>query len=82
MLAASTQVRCVDAAREAARLTARGDNARAVSAAKGVAPPGAMIEVGVVGDSARATVTATTALLPGLRLRATASAVLEPGVGS
>lgn len=81
LLAASTQVRCVDAAREAARLAARGDTAQAVAAARTVAPPGAIVEVRGGGDRVTAVVTAGTPLLPGLRLRAEAVAVTEPGVG-
>lgn len=81
LLAASTQVRCVDAAREAARLAARGDAARAVTAARTVAPPDATVEVRGDGEHVVAVVTAGTALLPGLRLRAEAVAITEPGVG-
>ncbi|MEV0061239.1 TadE family type IV pilus minor pilin [Nocardia sp. NPDC050718] len=81
LLAASTQVRCVDAAREAARLTARGDATNAVAAARTVAPPGATVEIRHEGDRVVAVVGAGTALLPGLRLRAEAVAVTEPGVG-
>ena len=81
LLAASTQVRCVDAAREAARLAARGDAVHALAAARSVAPPGATVEVRGDGDRMVAVVTAGTALLPGLRLRAEAVATTEPGVG-
>ncbi|MFD4427894.1 TadE family type IV pilus minor pilin [Nocardia sp. NPDC058497] len=81
LLAASTQVRCVDAAREAARLAARGDTAHAVAAAKSVAPPGAVIDVRSAGDRVVAAVAAGTPLLPGLRVRAEAVAIAEPGVG-
>ena len=38
--AVSMQVRCVDAAREAARLAARGDERNAVEAARRIAPGG------------------------------------------
>nr|WP_281205423.1 TadE family type IV pilus minor pilin [Nocardia shimofusensis] len=78
LLAASTQVRCVDAAREAARLEARGDSAAARSAADRVAPPGADVSVRREGGFIVAVVTAGTPLLP-LRLRAEAVAVPEPG---
>ncbi|MFE3546596.1 TadE family type IV pilus minor pilin [Nocardia sp. NPDC059177] len=80
LLAASTQVRCVDAAREAARLAARGDTTHALSAGKSVAPPGATIDLRTEGAQVVATVTATTPLLPGLHLQARAVAVAEPGV--
>ncbi|MBH0781357.1 TadE family type IV pilus minor pilin [Nocardia bovistercoris] len=80
LLAASTQVRCVDAAREAARLGARGDEANAVSAARAVAPSGARITLRGEGDRVLATVTAHTPLLPLVELHADAVAVKEPGV--
>ncbi|MBF6216045.1 pilus biosynthesis protein TadE [Nocardia puris] len=79
LLAASAQVRCVDAAREAARLTARGDESRAVPTAHRVAPSGADITVRVDGSYAIATVTARPPLLP-LRLHAEAVAALEPEI--
>lgn len=79
LLAGSTQVRCVDAARETARLAARGDTSRAITAGKSVAPPGATVELRTEGDRVVATVAAGTPLLPGLRLRAEAVAVAEPG---
>ncbi|WP_282784689.1 MULTISPECIES: TadE family type IV pilus minor pilin [unclassified Nocardia] len=82
LLAASAQVRCVDAAREAARLTARGAGSEAVPTARRVAPPGADITVRVDADLIVATVTTHLPLLPGLELRATAVAVSEPGVRS
>lgn len=78
LLAASAQVRCVDAAREAARLEARGDSAVARSAAGKLAPPGAEVSVRHEGEFIVAVVTARTPLLP-LRLRAEAVALREPG---
>lgn len=78
LLAASAQVRCVDAAREAARLTARGDTDRAIPAARRVAPPNAEITVHTTGDLVVAVVSARSPLLP-LTLRAEAVAALEPG---
>ncbi|MFF0541745.1 TadE family type IV pilus minor pilin [Nocardia thailandica] len=79
VLAASAQVRCVDAAREAARLAARGDRARAESAARQVAPAGAAVTLRTDGDRVVAVVTARAPLLPGLELSGEAVAVLEPG---
>ncbi|MFI6870679.1 TadE family type IV pilus minor pilin [Nocardia sp. NPDC050406] len=79
LTAASVQVRCIDSAREAARLTARGDHAGALTAARRVGPPGAAIAVRTEGDLIVATVTARPPLLP-LRLRAEAAATREPGV--
>ncbi|MFB7721006.1 TadE family type IV pilus minor pilin [Nocardia sp. NPDC056100] len=78
LLAVSAQVRCVDAAREAARLTARGEAAKAVPAGQRVAPPHASITVRSEGDLVVAVVTVRAPLLP-LTLRAEAVAVREPG---
>ncbi|MGW5387613.1 TadE family type IV pilus minor pilin [Nocardia sp. NPDC003963] len=80
VFAAVTQVRCVDAAREAARLAARGDRAVAVDAARRVAPDGAVISLRDEGDRVIALVTSDTPLLPALELRAEAVAVREPDV--
>ncbi|MBF6299657.1 hypothetical protein IU459_19240 [Nocardia amamiensis] len=79
LLAASTQVRCVDAAREAARLAARGDHGNAVPAARRIAPRAADIALRTEGTRAVAVVSARTPLLPLLTLRAEAVTTLEPG---
>ena len=75
------QLRCADAAREAARLAGRGDAAaaRAVSA---LAPAGASLSLSGGGDLVTATVTAAPVggLLPGVIIEATASAAREPQV--
>ena len=76
--AGAVQVRCIDAAREAARLAARGDAARAEQAAAQVAPGGARISVRTDGDRIRAVVSAGVPLLPLLELSAEAVALLEP----
>lgn len=76
--AVSAQVRCVDAAREAARLAARGDDGAAVAAARTVAPAGAVVEVRHDGGYVRATVRMPSTLLPGINLGAEAVAALEP----
>ncbi|WP_058853471.1 TadE family type IV pilus minor pilin [Nocardia jinanensis] len=78
VFAAVTQVRCVDAAREAARLAARGDRSVAVAAARRVAPAGAEISLRDEGDRVIALVMSDTPLLPVLELRAEAVAVKEP----
>ncbi len=45
------QLRCVDAARAAARVAARGDDATVVrSTAERLAPPGARVTIGTTGD--------------------------------
>ncbi|MEV0357387.1 TadE family type IV pilus minor pilin [Nocardia sp. NPDC050697] len=79
LLAASAQVRCVDAAREAARLAARGDRSHAEAAGRQVAPRGADITLRQDSTLVIAQVTASVPLLPGLRLRAEAVAAIEPG---
>ncbi len=79
LLAASMQIRCIDAAREAARLAARGAESDAVPIARQVAPPGADIDLREADDRIVATVQARVPLLPMLRLHAEAVAVREPG---
>jgi hypothetical protein len=78
------QLRCADAAREAARLAARGDDAGAVQAVSALAPAGAALSL-TGGEVVTATVTAAPVggLLPGVVISASASASREPaGVGS
>ena len=77
------QLRCVDAAREAARAAARGDSAAVVGQlAAAAAPDGAVTELGGEGDTVRVTVSATVSPL-GLpwhvEVSATATGVREPG---
>ncbi|WP_344716338.1 MULTISPECIES: TadE family type IV pilus minor pilin [Gordonia] len=77
LAAMTSAVRCVDAAREVARLTAAGDmRARMVGAA--VAPSGARISVVVSGDDVRVRVEAGAPLLPMLTVSGTAVALMEP----
>jgi hypothetical protein len=75
------QLRCTDAAVEAARLVARGDRPRADAAVGRIAPGGASLSVLVEGDQVSTEVSAPFPgeLLPGRWLRARAVAVLEPG---
>jgi hypothetical protein len=56
---AADQVRCVDAAREAARLIARGEADRADDAVAQIAPAGAEISVSTEGDHIHVGVQAT-----------------------
>ncbi|WP_272888082.1 TadE family type IV pilus minor pilin [Candidatus Mycolicibacterium alkanivorans] len=77
--AVAAQVRCVDAAREAARLAARGDEAAAGSVARTVAPPNATVEVRRDGGFVVARVSSRSALLPGVVISAAAVAAAEPG---
>lgn len=76
--AVSMQVRCVDAAREAARLAARGDEPAAVDAARRLAPSGARVQVHRDGDFLVATVVAHSTLLPALDIGARAVSAAEP----
>ena len=73
--AAALQIRCVDAAREAARLAARGDVA---SAASSLAPSGASLEVRRDGGYVLARVSGRAPMLPGLVISAEAVAAAEP----
>lgn len=82
------QVRVVDAAREGARVAARGDGeAAAVAAARRVAPSGATVSVVRSGDTVTVTVTArldgpggVVGSLPGAEVAAHAVAAVEVGV--
>jgi hypothetical protein len=78
LTAVSMQVRCIDAAREAARLAARGDERSAIAAARGVAPGDAAVELHRDGEFVVATVTARSTLLPMLHIAATGASVVEP----
>jgi hypothetical protein len=78
------QLRCLDAARAAARLAARHDSAATImSVARTAAPDGATVAVSQDGDLVRVQIVARLALpLPGhpaLMLRASSTAALEPG---
>ena len=72
------QVRCIDAGREAARLTARGDDGSAQQAAENIAPHGAKLQLRKEGGLVVATVTAHSILLPGITIRAGTIAAIEP----
>ena len=69
------QMRCTDAAREAARLTARGERQRGEEAVGQIAP-GASVSFRAEGDAVRVVVTKRGPL--GVPLSAEAFAVLEP----
>jgi Tfp pilus assembly protein PilV len=77
LTAVSMQIRCVDAAREAARLAARGDDGTA--AARAIAPDGAAVQVRRDGEHVVATVTVRSSLLPGVAIAGQAVAAVEPG---
>jgi TadE-like protein len=78
--AVADQVRCVDAAREVARLVARGEGDRAEDAVAQIAPEGAKVTINTDGEHIYVGVEATPVggLLPGLHVHADAFAVREP----
>jgi hypothetical protein len=78
VVATSMHIRCVDAAREAARLAARGDATNAQSSAQRVAPGGARVGIRTDGDHVVATVSVEMALLPLIEISAEAVAAMEP----
>ncbi len=75
LAALTMQVRCIDSAREAARLAARGDQRAAATPA----PGGAAIELRRDGDYMVARVSARSPLLPGVVIVGQAVAAVEPG---
>jgi TadE-like protein len=79
--AAIDQLRCIDAAREAARLVARGEGDRARAVAADIAPTSANVTITVRGDRIEVEVRAepVNGLLPGLQLHGAAFAIAEPG---
>lgn len=80
--AVAAQVRCVDAAREAARLAGRGDRESAVLTARRLAPAGARVDVRREGEFVVATVVARSTILPALDIRAQAVSAIEPAAAS
>ncbi|MGD9515626.1 pilus biosynthesis protein TadE [Mycolicibacterium austroafricanum] len=78
LTAVSMQVRCIDAAREAARLAARGDDASATRVARQIAPARAVVAVRRDGDFVVARVTAGSAVLPGIVIAAEGVSAVEP----
>jgi hypothetical protein len=81
LTAVATQVRCVDAAREAARLAARGDRASAEAAVRAVGPAGADLRMSADGEHVTARVSVSAVLLPGVVLAAEATAAAETSSG-
>jgi Flp pilus assembly protein TadG len=77
------ELRCADAAREAARLAGRGDSNGAGAAVITIAPAGAVLTVRTAGDLVTATVRvgAVSGLLPGVTIAAAASVLTEDGTG-
>ncbi|WP_020669708.1 TadE family protein [Amycolatopsis nigrescens] len=77
--AVTGQLRCVDAAREAARMVARGQPGLAAQVVAEIAPHGARLDVRQEGETVTVRVLADRA---GIGLEANAYAMLEPGVGA
>ncbi|MFE4642190.1 TadE family type IV pilus minor pilin [Streptomyces sp. NPDC056730] len=76
LMAASSQIRCVDAARAGARAAARAEpRAAAVAAARSAAPAGARVALGRTGDLWRVRVEAPTPGPGALALTLAAEAV-------
>jgi hypothetical protein len=80
LAAVGTQLRCVDSAREAARLAARGDEAAASAAVRSGGPGGASLSLRRDGAYVVARVSANSVLLPGLTVSAESVAATEPGL--
>ena len=74
------QIRCVDAAREAARLVARGEPDRAADAVRRIGPPRATMSITTNGDAITVVVAdpAGGSMLPGVHVHGEAYAVREP----
>jgi hypothetical protein len=68
----------MDAAREAARLAARGDDVSALDAARRVGPEGLQVEIRHEGAFIIAKVSSQTRFLPGVALSAEAVVAAEP----
>ncbi|MGQ0482356.1 MAG: TadE family type IV pilus minor pilin [Pseudonocardia sp.] len=77
--AGAAHLRCLDAAREAARLVARGEPDRARQVAESIAPRGAVVDIRLRADEVEVRVSAAAVPgLPLLSLSADAVGVLEP----
>ena len=73
----ANHLRCTDAAREAARLVARGEPDRATALAHTIAPANATVKININDDDIEVEISAPSPL-PGLHLTARAYSVLEP----
>lgn len=71
------QIQCVDAAREAARLAARGDEVAAIEAGRQIGPRNGYVQIRREGDLVVGSVSANSRFLPGVRLGAEAVAAIE-----
>ncbi|WP_036520150.1 TadE family type IV pilus minor pilin [Nocardia sp. 348MFTsu5.1] len=74
----AAHIRCIDAAREVARIAAQGDSVRARDVGRQVAPRGATVTLRAEGTVVEARVRVSVPLLTMLDVSATAVAALEP----
>jgi hypothetical protein len=79
LTAVAGSVRCVDAARELARLAARGEPERGRAVAAQLAPDGARLELSRTGDTIAAEVSAQVVAPLPLHIGGRAVAAVEPG---
>jgi hypothetical protein len=80
--AVAASVRCVDAARELARLAARGESDQGHAVAARLAPAGAALSLSQDGDLVVATVSASLLRPLPLNVEGHAVAAVEPGVSA
>jgi len=80
--AVGASVRCTDAARELARLAARGEPDRGRAVAARLAPTGASITLTIRGDEVTAEVSAAPVRALPVRVSGRSVAVLEPGAAA
>lgn len=78
VMAVAAHIRCIDAAREVARIAAQGDSAKARAVGAQVAPRGASITLGEDSDLVRVHVRVSVPLLSMLDVSASAVAAVEP----
>ncbi|BBZ30650.1 hypothetical protein MMAD_49450 [Mycolicibacterium madagascariense] len=78
--AVAMQVRCVDSAREAARLAARGDEGAAAEAVRRTGPAGARLALHRDGEFVIARVSSQAARFLPVTVAAESVAMVEPGV--
>jgi hypothetical protein len=79
LMAVAESVRCIDAARELARLAARGEPERGREVAAQLAPSGARLELVPTGDTVVTTVSAELLHPLPIRISGRAVAAMEPG---
>ncbi|MCW2716451.1 TadE family type IV pilus minor pilin [Pseudonocardia sp.] len=82
LAAVTASIRCVDAARELARLAARGEPERGREVAAELAPDGALLDLQQDGDTVTSVVSAQLLHPLPLRIGGRAVAVAEPGTAA